>query len=75
MNKKQTIFLVILITILHILTFYTCSKVEDWWGPVPKNPINDVIAVLLLHLCTAIDIIIISYSGIMLYDWLGEKNN
>lgn len=73
MNKKQIIFLVSLILILHVLTFSTCSKVEDWWGLIPKNPMNDVIAVLLLHLCAAVDIIIISYFGIMLYDWLGKN--
>jgi len=73
MNKKQFIFLAILIILINYLTVYFCSGVEDWWGPVPKNPLNDVLAYCFLTVCATADILVIGYYGEKFYNWLGEN--
>jgi hypothetical protein len=72
MNKKQFIFLAIIIIILNIVGFYMAFDVEDWWGPVPKNPIYDTVAGILLMVCITIDILVFVWVGEKIYDWLGK---
>jgi len=73
MNKRQFIFLAILIILINYLTVYFCSGVEDWWGPVPKNPLNDVLAYSFLMTSITIDLIVVWYYGEKFYDWLGNN--
>lgn len=73
MNRKQFIFLTIIIILLNIITLYLASGVEDWWGPIPINPVHDVLASLFLVICVAVDMGVILWFGDKFYNWLGEK--
>lgn len=72
MNKKQFIFSAIVMIIIHYVAFYTGLRVEDWWGPIPKNPINDTIAFVSITFCGALDLLALIWGAISFYEFLED---
>ena len=58
--------------VFHYIAIYTGLRVEDWFGPVPKNPINDMIACVSITFCAALDLCALIWGIISFYHFLED---
>jgi hypothetical protein len=69
MNKKQFIFVTLLIIILHFFTIYFCLRVEEWSDISPLT-FNKFIAGILLFISVSVDLYLLCELGCKIYDCL-----